>query len=175
MNERVDLNKILKNCPKGWKFWSPFFGEVEFNMIQCGYIIVTTKDKTTKLFNTDATITIVDVKSEEIMLFPSKEQRDWSKFTAPWDKNERKAKFNPKTLKAFDKVIIRHDALCEWEASLFSHRNIYYENEDIYSFCTVTDRCVEDCIPYNDDTKHLVGTHDEVPEFYRYWEDGEDD
>ena len=26
-------------------------------------------------------------------------------------------------------------------------------------------------IPYNDETKHLVGTTDEAPEFYRYWED----
>ena len=24
------------------------------------------------------------------------------------------------------------------------------------------------CIPYNDDTKHLVGTTDEAPEYYRY-------
>lgn len=29
----------------------------------------------------------------------------------------------------------------------------------------------DNCIPYNDDTKHLVGTTDEAPEFYRYWED----
>ena len=27
------------------------------------------------------------------------------------------------------------------------------------------------CIPYNDDTKQLVGTADEAPEYYRYWED----
>ena len=27
------------------------------------------------------------------------------------------------------------------------------------------------CIPYNDETKHLVGTTDEAPEFYKYWED----
>lgn len=26
-------------------------------------------------------------------------------------------------------------------------------------------------IPYNDDTKHLVGTSLEAPEYYRYWED----
>ena len=25
-------------------------------------------------------------------------------------------------------------------------------------------------IPYNDETKHLVGTTDEAPEYYRYWE-----
>ena len=26
-------------------------------------------------------------------------------------------------------------------------------------------------VPYNEDTKHLVGTTDEAPEYYRYWED----
>ena len=31
MNEKIDLTKILKNCPKGWKFYSSAFGEVEFD------------------------------------------------------------------------------------------------------------------------------------------------
>ena len=30
MNENIDLCEILKDCPKGWKFWSPIFGEVKF-------------------------------------------------------------------------------------------------------------------------------------------------
>lgn len=25
------------------------------------------------------------------------------------------------------------------------------------------------CIPYNEETNHLVGTREEAPEFYRYW------
>lgn len=87
-------------------------------------------------------------------------------------KQEKKTeRFDPKTLKPFDKVIIRHDVLSEWEASLFSHRNTYYGIDDLYSFRTVTDRCVDCCIPYNDETKHLIGTYDKAPEFYRYWED----
>ena len=61
--------------------------------------------------------------------------------------------------------------LCMSGKLLYFHIEIYTtKNEDIYSFCTVTDRCAGDCIPYNDETKHLVGTHDEVPEFYKYWE-----
>ena len=27
MNENINLTKILKDCPRGWKFWSPIFGE----------------------------------------------------------------------------------------------------------------------------------------------------
>ena len=72
MNENIDLTKILKDCPKGWKFCSPIFGEVEFEKI-------------------------------------------------------------------------------------FEHMGI-----------GGTYRC---CIPYNEETKHLVGTTDEAPEYYRYWED----
>ena len=27
------------------------------------------------------------------------------------------------------------------------------------------------CIPYNDETKHLLGTTYEAPEFYKYWDE----
>jgi hypothetical protein len=29
-NNKLDLTKILKNCPKGWKFYTSVWGEVEF-------------------------------------------------------------------------------------------------------------------------------------------------
>ena len=34
MNENIDLTKILKDCPKGWKFYSSIYGEVEFKTIK---------------------------------------------------------------------------------------------------------------------------------------------
>ena len=163
MNENINLTKILKNCPKGWKFWSSLFGEVEFNKIQYGYISVITKYKNYEPFNTDATITIDDVKSEEIMLFPSKDQRDWSKFTAPWFKKE---KFDPKTLQPFDKILARNVHSENWNCDIFSNIN---DNEP-YKYNTISNYW-KYCIPYNGDTKHLVGTNEEAPEYYRYWED----
>ena len=30
MNENIDLTKILKNCPKGWEFYSSMYGSVAF-------------------------------------------------------------------------------------------------------------------------------------------------
>ena len=30
MNENIDLTKILKDCPKGTKFYTPIWGEVVF-------------------------------------------------------------------------------------------------------------------------------------------------
>ena len=86
MNKNIDLAKILKNCPKGWKFYSILYGEVEFisvNPKNGSYQIVLKELR----FNS---ITFVDSKGKyfheydgECTLFPSKDQRDWSKFTAP--------------------------------------------------------------------------------------------
>lgn len=77
----------------------------------------------------------------------------------------KKERFDPKTLKAFDKVLVNHDDI--WKVDFFSHICQYEPN----GWC----QCIGDsyyiCIPYNDETKHLVGTRDEAPDFYRYWED----
>ena len=103
----------------------------------------------------------------ECNIFPSKEQRDWSKFTAPWYKQEvkeTKEKFDPKTLQPFDRVL---GCLVDsyWKCDIFS--NIIETAHFPY-------KCSGDsyirCIPYNDETKHLVGTMDAAPDFYRYWE-----
>lgn len=100
-------------------------------------------------------------EGECIMLFPSKDQRDWSKF------NPSKPKFDPKTFQPFDKVLVRDINSEKWKIQLFSHiiKDCFpYEYHCIGS-------CYNFCIPNNDDTKHLVGTFEEAPEFYRYWED----
>ena len=41
MNENIDLTKILKDCPKGTKFYSPICGEVDFKEI--GWLFDTNK------------------------------------------------------------------------------------------------------------------------------------
>ena len=78
-------------------------------------------------------------------------------------KNEQK--FDPKTLQPFDKVLVR-DENSYWRCNLFSH----ITNHKFFPYVTVEDT-YSHCIPYNDDTKHLVGTNEEAPEYYRYWED----
>ena len=96
-------------------------------------------------------------------MFPSKEQRDWSKFAATWLKKER---FDPKTLKAFDKVLVRNNSHHIWTARVFSH----IDSHPQYKYICGNDH-YKICIPYNEDTKHLVGTTEEATEFYRYWDD----
>ena len=77
-----------------------------------------------------------------------------------------KEKFDPKTLKPFDKVLVRDYFHDEWMCTFFSH--IRENSDSPYVGVNLDWRC---CIPYNDGTKHLVGTTDEAPEYYRYWED----
>ena len=163
MNENIDLTKILKDCPAGTKLYSVIYGDVKFSHIskdsRCPIILHTYKGGVTVV--TKHGRHNIDYETDgECVLFPSKEQRDWSKFTAPWYKKE---KFDPKTLKPFDKVLVRDNINNPWVCDHFSYIN--HAN-----ICITTDRC-KHCIPYNDDTKHLVGTKDEAPEFYKYWED----
>ena len=77
----------------------------------------------------------------------------------------KKPKFDPKTLNAFDRVLVRDRGVECWRCTLYSH------TEEQRKFKYMTLECAyKFCIPYNNDTKHLVGTSDEAPEYYRYWE-----
>lgn len=106
----------------------------------------------------------------------TKEQRDllfqkMKESGYEWDADKKELKklvpnrFNPKTLKPFDKVLVRDDETCLWKANFYSHKG---ENRTHPFKCvSLIYKC---CIPYNEDTKHLVGTKDEAPEYYKYWE-----
>lgn len=161
-NENLDLAEILKDCKTGTKLYSPIFGDVEFNCIYKNGAIECENECGVWYFNIDGTITIGNVKSQIIMLYPSKDQQDWSKFKV----KSNKPKFNPQTLKPFEKVLGRDADNQKWDCGFFSHKD---------EFNTYPYRCVgipyTYCIPYNDDTKHLIGTADEAPEYYRYWDD----
>ena len=162
MNENIDLTKILKDCPKGWKFYTPLWGEVTFNGIKreyCGICIDTICG--CQIITIEGYYTYTS--GAECIIFPSKDQRDWSKFVAPWYKKD---KFDPKTLKPFDRVIVRNNN-GEWKCAIFSHIKDY-DSDYRYDCCYMIYRY---CIPYNDDTKHLVGTTEEAPEYYRYWDE----
>ena len=165
MNENINLIKILKNCPKGWEFYSSVLGEVEFVEIcddEKGENPIWVK--VGKLaYTTGFTKEGFYLKGKgECTLFPSKDQRDWSKFTAPWYK---KGKFDPNTLKPFDRVLTHFDDE-RWDINFYSYKNPSWP----WPY-TCMDKSYKYCIPYNDETKHLLGTTDEAPEYYKHWED----
>ena len=161
MNENLNLVEILKDCPKGTKLYSTVFGEVKFMGIKenAHYpIIVKVNDENFESFTADGRMIVYF--DGECILFPSKELRDWSKF------KPKKPKFDPKTLQPFDRVIARDKAVGTWFCDIFSH----IKNRERGRFLCVGN-IYNLCIPYNEETKHLVGTTDEAPEYYRYWED----
>lgn len=74
----------------------------------------------------------------------------------------RVSKWNPKWFKPFDKVLVRDSQYDSWVATLFSHIG----NNEIYPYIASCTK-FKYCIPYNVETKHLVGTTLEEPEFYK--------
>ena len=313
MNENINLTKILKNCPEGTEFYHAAYGRVYFRCIDLNrsYPI---RLSFSQEISDDVSVTSKGLLNNnhngECLLFPSKDQRDWNKFSAPWYKNskfkdgdivaagknqelqvfilqiaknnisgycyigydfklnkifpagryefdrfateEEKQKlfnaikengykwdaktktlykdtktktlykvepkfkvgdkivnvpmksmsgpwtqatiseitndkyiftdgsymrisdqdhwelnkFNPKTLQPFDRVLVRDYNDDKWICSIFSH----IEPEDSFHYECILELNCRYCIPYNEDTKHLVGTTKEAPEFYRYWD-----
>ena len=221
MNENIDLTKILKDCPIGTEFYHAGYGKVWFcgiNLNNNYPILLSFDNNKINTFGVTSKGTVNNTYEGECLLFPSKEERDWSKFTASWYKEEKLVKpkfkvgdrvrrkgtnkdnvyeitkvydesygiaglnlviymkyqdqyelvhnkFDPKTLKPFDKVIGKFNNNSSWTCDLFS--NILEFDNPLY-------KCIgnyyQKCIPYNDETKHLVGTYDDTPEYYRYWE-----
>ena len=164
MNNNIDLTKILKDCPEGFELYSIVHGKVMFEEINRGSlypIIVSSKEGELKSFTADGKM-LIDYDGE-CCLFPSKYCHVWSNFVAPWCKKE---KFDPKTLKPFDKVLAKiFDEA--WYADFVSVPSYdICDNPVLIGYCKF-----DEVIPYNNDTKHLLGTTDEAPEYYRYWED----
>ena len=165
-NKNIDLTKILKDCPKGTKLYSTIFGDVELvsvykNEKDVFPIEVKRSDGNPTTFMKNGRFYFG--YDGECALFPSKDQRDWSKFKP---KKTKQPKFNPKTFQPFDKVLARNDRE-DWSCMFFSH---IVKDEETYPYACGYDMFTY-CIPYNEETKHLVGTNEEAPEFYRYWED----
>lgn len=256
MNENLNLVEILKDCPRGTKLYYTVSGEVEFDhvAISSKYPIVL-RLKGIEGYESLTSEGKYDIEHDgECLLFPSKEQRDWSKFNPKkegfitpcefkdgdivatnsglqvfilqipksdlqgnchvgydfetnefffsrerfdrlsteeekqklfdaikeqgykWNAETKtleklvESKFDPKTLHPFDRVLVRLTKDCIWNATFFSH----YDKEvewGCYPFVTTSCKSYDKCIPYNDETKHLLGTSEEAPEYYRYWED----
>ena len=162
MNENIDLTSILQGCPVGTKFYSTIHDEISFKGIELSsdYPII---------FYLDAVggVTTVTEKGMalrgvgECIVFPSKDQRDWSKFERFWDKPKKKERFDPNTLQPFDRVLIRNGNF--WTTDFFSYIAGQWVN------------CVGgggvECVPYNEETKNLIGTSEDCPDYYKWWEE----
>ena len=166
MNENLNLVEILKDCPEGTKLYSTVYGDVELVRVYLDdntYPIEIKIDEGSDMIYITNDGRLFDDFRGECTLFPSKNQRDWSKFKV------KKAKFDPKTLQPFDKVLVRTGTkrFHVWLPDLIS---IPPNEVDKTILCMTIDTDIIMAIPYNEETKSLVGTNKEAPEFYRYWE-----
>ena len=160
--QELNLCEILKDCPEGTVFWSDNYGKVKFIKIDPRFeepILTRRIDGYTASYTKEGWHSICFPAN--CLLWPSRDCRDWAKFTVPRLKKER---FDPKTLKPFDSVLV-YGEYEGWFCTIFSHIG-----EGEYPYNTASGNYAW-CIPYNDDTKHLVGTTDDAPDFYKYWED----
>lgn len=162
MNKNLNLVEILKGCPEGTKFYSSVFGEVELVEIKKGYL----QPIGLRCLGGDRMYIVADGRlfpsyDGECTLFPAKDQRDWSKFERFWDK-PKVEKFDVNTLKPFDRILVRFSGNLNWQIGLFGYKyeKLIYSNGTVYY----------QCVPYNEETKHLIGTSNDCPEYYKWWE-----
>ena len=158
----MDLVEILKDVPKGTELWSVIHGEVKLSEVTLEDVKYPIKcefwGSVVEKFTFTKDGKFFSRFNGECVLFPSKYCRDWGAF--------QPTKFDPKTLNPFDKVLVRFANDSEWVAAVFSHISnemgtkdspIYIAGSGYWNFC----------IPYNEKTKHLVGTVNDPPLFYR--------
>lgn len=77
----MNIANLLKYCPKGTKLYSTAFGEVELidTSSLANTVLVQNNHDTPFTFYSDGSY----ILDGECILFPSKDQRDWSKFRLP--------------------------------------------------------------------------------------------
>ena len=248
MEKLNNISKILKDCPRGIKLYSAIHGECILDSVYNTGIHIKLHDNAKNIYSFNEFGQCGSFNSE-CLLFPSKENRDWSTFQIPFKKgdilyidcnngednykynqyifilkqisenridsychineiNESKFeicwlsdrtdikygprfatkeekeklfkvikdngyqwnaetntlekinKFDITTLKPFDKVLVR-DANCLWGANLYSFYKKPY-------FMTMNGLYAQ-CIPYNANTKHLLGTDNDCDDYYKTW------
>ena len=81
--EKINIAEILKDCPKGMKLYSPLCGECEFINIKNDVIYVESSLNKALCFNSLGMF-YEWYEESECIIFPSKDQRDWSKFQRPF-------------------------------------------------------------------------------------------
>ena len=85
MEEKINIAKILNGKPVNTKLWSPLFGDVYTSSIcrEDTIIVVNHHAESSSFYNNGKYFNHAEA---ELLLFPSKEMRDWAKFS--WKKGD---------------------------------------------------------------------------------------
>lgn len=111
----MNIAEILKKCPEGTKLYSLVCGELELVCVtdeeEYPIICRVTADGKYDSFTSDGR-EFFDYPDAKCVLFPSKDQRDWSKFGG----KKIKSQFKP-----FDRVLTRDSDDEFWFSEHFGH------------------------------------------------------
>ena len=142
MTKEINIAEILKDMPSGTRLWSPILGNVMFKGVNYGYktypIDVTGTDKLDYSFTQSGRY--YAIKDAELLLFPSKEMRDWSKVFKEGDVLENTSDNVFPRYVLFEKFI--DDKYTTFEAIngiVLGDEPVKYSIQNTLSYSTVTD------------------------------------
>lgn len=115
------------------------------------------------LINDDDHEIVIDVTERGFYYEDNQETSKYDLFMAAEEEHYDISNFKP-----FDKVLVRDNEAEQWCASFFSHCEIDERVPFSIPFVAVS-RAYYQCIPYNEETAHLVGTIDMPPKKYINW------
>lgn len=104
----MNVAEILRKCPLGTKLYSPVYGEVVLTKVDYDetYPITCITKRGFYAFFTSDGMFFCDYSDTECMLFPSKAQRDWSKFGVSDQVTDQETE---RQLKQSEKVLVPND------------------------------------------------------------------
>ena len=105
----------------------------------------------------------IDEEKQQLLEALHSKGYKWNAETKEVEKiEEDKPKWNPDTLQPFDNVLERNADTDYWDIDFYIHTN-KKKGSDYPYYCLVDNYKI--CIPYNEETKHLLGTNQAPPEF----------
>lgn len=84
MEQKINIAELLKDCPRGMELYSPLCGKCVFDSLNMGTIICKKQNTQEIAFTSEGYYMLPVFEDCECMIFPSKDQRDWSKFQRPF-------------------------------------------------------------------------------------------
>lgn len=162
----MNIAKLLRGC-EGEKFYTLDHGEMTLLEVDKYDDINFIKEEEfygkgrryIYVFNSDGR----KCEEGECLVFPSKTQRDWTKF----NKDELCTKFRLEKFQYGDKVLVRDSDKEIWKKRTFNQPRDDRNGYRVASVLPAED--YYQCIPYNDDNKHLLRTKKMPGEYYIWW------
>lgn len=166
MKDKINIAELLRDCPKGMELYSPLCGKCVFDRLNMGTIICKKQNTQEITFTSEGYYMLPVFDDCECVIFPSKDQRDWSKFQRPF-KDGTPNKFDINTLVPFEsRVLVRDNVKEKWHPGIWG----FYDNNSYneYSYKLIGD-ISRQCIPY-EGNEHLLGTTDNCSDYFKTWE-----